>query len=643
MRAIVPLRRAGALGLATALGVLGLTSLPAPAGSARAAVTPGAAGRPQRPDRSNVGAAHSPQLLRQLAGPASGRRGRPGFAGAIAGAVQGVDVASYQHPGGAAIRWPDVAAAGIKFAAVKATEGTYYRNPFALTDLARARAAGLAAGAYAFAIPNGNGGSKRARAQANAVLSYLGADSSTVPVMLDIEYDPYVGTDHTNQCYGLKPAAMVGWVAAFDRQIQRKTGRLPIIYTPPSWWNTCTGGSTAFGRIPLWVPAYTSEPSPGLPAGWANWAIWQYTSSGTVNGIHDARHTDLDQLDPGVIALLDPGTQRGVVGRPVGWRLKAAVPVTGQALSFSAAGLPAGVSVSRSGRITGWPARRGAYRVRATAAGRAGTGSVSFTWRVRAARDAGPAGHVRLHVGGKCLHDAGNRSAGGTPVNIWQCGRSPAQRWTLVQDDTVRIHGKCLAAHGAASGMRAELRSCSGSAAQQWQAGTRGLLVSPASGRCLADPGGSTKNGTRLRLRACTGTAGQQWTLPAGPVTSQIPRRCLDDRGNAAASGTPVTLSACNGHAAQAWQARPDGTLRIHSRCLAVARPAAVSGTPVDLRACSGDRARWRMIAGRGGVSLANPASGLCLADPGDATARGTRAQVVTCSAADPGMTWRVR
>ena len=213
MRAAVPLRRVSVLAVAGSLAVLGMTAWPATADSARAAVT-AAAGQPQRADRSNVGATHSPQLLRQLAGPASGAR--PSVPSAIAGAVQGVDVASYQHPGGAAINWADVAAAGIGFAAVKATEGTYYQNPYALSDLAEAKAAGLAVGAYAFAIPNGNGGSSSAVAQADYLLRYLGADSATVPIMLDIEYDPYVSTDGTNQCYGLRQAAMVSWISAFD-------------------------------------------------------------------------------------------------------------------------------------------------------------------------------------------------------------------------------------------------------------------------------------------------------------------------------------------------------------------------------------------------------------------------------------------
>jgi GH25 family lysozyme M1 (1,4-beta-N-acetylmuramidase) len=651
------IRRTGALSLAATLGMLGASAPPASAqrsalpasahpartASARpagAAVTAGRARQPRRADWSNVGAPHSPQLLRQLAGPAggSGRTSQAAITGAIPGAAQGVDVASFQHPSGDAIDWSKVAAAGIRFAAVKATEGTYYTNPFALTDLAAAKAAGLSVIAYAFAIPNGNGGSKSAVAQADHLLGYLGASSRTVPIMLDIEFDPY----HTNQCYGLTPAAMVSWVTAFDTEIHRKTGRLPVIYTPAPWWNSCTGSSTGFSQIPLWIPAYGAT-SPGLPAGWGNWSIWQYTSSGTVDGIETTLHTDLDQLNPGVVALLNPGHQHGVAGHPVGWRLTPVIGVPGPAPSFSARGLPPGVSVSARGLVSGWPDRAGTYRARVTATGSHGaTGSVSFSWRVRRAPDRGAAGRVRLHKGGKCLHDAGNRSAGGTPVNIWRCNGGAAEQWTAVQDDTLRIHGKCLAAPGMAKGARAELRSCSGSAAQQWLAGSRGRLINPASGLCLADPGGRTRNGTRVRLRACTGHAAQQWTLPAGPVASQLPGRCLDDRGNGRTSGNPVDLAACNGSAAQTWRARPDGTLRIHSKCLAVSRSGAVSGTPVDLRTCTGGRVKWRMVADRGGVSLVNPASGLCLADPGDARASGTRLAVLTCSASDPGMAWRV-
>src|SRR5690348_7090817 len=283
----------GALAALAFLGSLGLMAQPV----AAAAAPSGALASAPRANRSNVGNTHSPQLLRQLAGTA-GTRQQPAFVisnGALAGANQGVDVASFQHPGGAPINWQQVAASRIQFAAVKATEGNYYKNPYAPTDLAAARAAGLSTVAYAFAIPNGNGGSTSPATQASYLLSYLGSSSATVPVLLDIEYDPYVNTDHTNECYGLSPAAMVKWISGFGNAVQAKTGRLPIIYTTADWWRTCTASSTAFGQTPMWVANYTTAGSPLLPAGWAAWAFWQYSSAGTVPGISGAGNVDLDQ------------------------------------------------------------------------------------------------------------------------------------------------------------------------------------------------------------------------------------------------------------------------------------------------------------------------------------------------------------
>jgi lysozyme len=280
---------------AASLSLTGFKAAPAPTGHARTA------------DHFNVGATHSPRLLRQLAGPATragpGRQVPGPAAAAARGAERGVDVASYQHPNGAAINWPRVHASGIGFAAVKATEGAYYRNRYALADLAQARAAGLSVVAYAFAIPNGNGASRSPVAQADYLLRYLGTMSRSVRVMLDIEYNPY-----GRQCYGLSARAMVSWIASFNFEIKAKTGRKPIMYVPVYWWAACTGSSTGFGRRHLWVPDYTTAPRPLLPAGWKTWSFWQYTSSGTVRGIQDPGHTDLDRANPAISPVL--GNQR---------------------------------------------------------------------------------------------------------------------------------------------------------------------------------------------------------------------------------------------------------------------------------------------------------------------------------------------
>jgi GH25 family lysozyme M1 (1,4-beta-N-acetylmuramidase) len=632
---------------AAGLALAGLSTAPvAAAPEARSAVHRTSAGPVSR---SNVGATHSPQLLRQLSG--SSRSAPMTGAGqmatgvtpsaTVAGDEQGVDVASFQHPGGAAINWSQVAGAGVGFAAVKATEGAYYGNPYALTDLAGAQAAGLSAVAYAFVIPNGNGSSSSPVAQADYFLQYLGAARRSVPVMLDIEYNPYGA-----ECYGLTHAAMVSWISAFDAEIQAKTGHLPVIYTPPAWWATCTGNSTAFGQTPLWVPDYSTSASPARPAGWATWAMWQYTSTGTVSGISGSANVDLDQANPAVVALLDPGSQRQVNGDPAGVQLQPALGAAGQTLTFTATGLPPGISISPTGRITGWLSRPGSYTAQVSASSTAGaTGSVPLSWSVATAPSQGPTGAVRFALGGECLNDTGNKSANGTPVDIWTCNGSAAQQWVVAQDRTLRIHGKCLSISGSATvnGAKLVLGTCAGYASQQWSVGTGAELVDGTAGKCLA--GSATgSNGNRPWLSSCAGKSSQKWTLPPGPVVSEVPGMCVDDKSDGTVNGNPVVIWSCDGHAAQDWAAQPDGTVRLAGKCLDIANAGTVSGSLVDLHSCTGSAAQqWRIAAAGGGVQLVNPSSGLCLADPADTASNGAQLVIGACASSDPGMAWRVR
>ena len=275
---------------------------------ARAAAAEAAAAR--RSGRYNVGATHSPELLQSLSGSSgslTSAEAGPGNAprGVDVATPRGVDVAADQHPGGAGIGWAQVAAAGYSFAAVKATEGDYYANPYYPADAAGARAAGLQVTGYHMAIPNVSGGA----AQADYAAGHLAAGGAGAPALeLDLEYDPYTATDHTNECYGLTAPQLVAWIGAFTRQAQQLTGQAPTIYTTAGWWRTCTGDSTAFSADSLWVAGSgagsgSGAGAPSLPATWADYAYWEFTSAGTVPGIaargsvdvsYGSRHTTPD-------------------------------------------------------------------------------------------------------------------------------------------------------------------------------------------------------------------------------------------------------------------------------------------------------------------------------------------------------------
>ncbi len=427
-------------------------------------------------------------------------------------------------------------------------------------------------------------------------------------------------------------------------------------------------GTVGSPVTPVTVNAFTASSSPavsysatGLPAGLSIDA-----SSGRISGTPAAPGTypatvtgtagpatgsvSLTWSVRSAVTVTSPGTLSTVAGTRVDLQSHAVDSTAGQTLSYSAKDLPAGLSMSSQGLITGWPSSpAGTHKVTITAAdGLTGSGSVSFTWAVTAAPGTGPSGAVPLDLAGKCLDDAGNSSANGTKVETWSCGGGAAQQWTIAADRTLRIHGKCLSVAGSATaaGSKVVLEACSGGAGQQWRVGTTAELVNPAAALCLSDPASSKANGAAVEILSCAGTANQKWTLPAGRVTSQVgspavPVKCLTDASSGTANGTAIDLWSCGGGGAQNWIAEPDGTMRVEGKCLNVT--AAPSGSPLDLYTCNGTAAQQWTVSGDGaGVMLQNPQSGLCLTDPKNATANTTRLVTGACTAGIPGVTWRI-
>ncbi|MEU8628296.1 M4 family metallopeptidase [Streptomyces sp. NPDC048669] len=107
----------------------------------------------------------------------------------------------------------------------------------------------------------------------------------------------------------------------------------------------------------------------------AAWAAVSVTGADPVPGTCDGQ--------PGSPAVTNPGNQTGTVGTAVSLQIQASDP-GGQALTYSATGLPAGLAISSStGRITGTPTTAGTASVTVTAknTGNA-TGTAAFTWTV---------------------------------------------------------------------------------------------------------------------------------------------------------------------------------------------------------------------------------------------------------------------
>jgi GH25 family lysozyme M1 (1,4-beta-N-acetylmuramidase) len=211
--------------------------------------------------------------------------GRAPGADTRATGTEGVDVASHQGN----VAWSSLWADDVKWAYTKATEGTYYKNPYFTQQYDGPYKVGMIRGAYHFATPDTAGGAT----QADYFVDHGGGwsrDGKTLPGVLDIEWNPY-----GSSCYGKSKSGMVTWIRNFLNRYKARTGRAAVIYTASSWWSECTGNYGGFGANPLWIARYASTAGT-LPAGWSSYTMWQYTSSGPTVGDHDKFKGSVDAL-----------------------------------------------------------------------------------------------------------------------------------------------------------------------------------------------------------------------------------------------------------------------------------------------------------------------------------------------------------
>lgn len=176
----------------------------------------------------------------------------------------GIDVSDFQEN----VNWRAVANDGISFAFIKATEGTTFVASSFATNWAGAKAAGLLRGAYHFFRPQSD-----AQAQAQHFLKIVKMQPGDLPAVLDIE-----------STGGMSASTIATRMATWLSIVEKATGRRPIIYTYPGFWQRI-GDMQRFSDYPLWIAHYTSDSAPWITGGWDTWTMWQYTDSGRVNGV----------------------------------------------------------------------------------------------------------------------------------------------------------------------------------------------------------------------------------------------------------------------------------------------------------------------------------------------------------------------
>ena len=182
---------------------------------------------------------------------------------------RGIDISHHQGS-------PDfkrIRAAGIQFVILKATEGVNYTDPCFHTNIKAALAAGLHIGAYHF-LRLGDA-KQQAREFINAIKSY----KWDYPVAVDVEH---------NELLKMGRARLTDFVIEF-LDILKSAGYYPMIYTGYNWCINHLYMSKI--KYNLWFARYNDH------KGYGNVSIWQYSSTGRVQGINGNVDLDISYCD----------------------------------------------------------------------------------------------------------------------------------------------------------------------------------------------------------------------------------------------------------------------------------------------------------------------------------------------------------
>lgn len=124
----------------------------------------------------------------------------------------------------------------------------------------------------------------------------------------------------------------------------------------------------------------------------------------------------------------------------------------------------------------------------------------------------------------KCLDVQGGKKDNGTPVQVYTCNGSAAQKWVLLgSEDKLHLQNvnslKCLdvAGNNTANGTVIQISSCKDSTSQTWASELRGAtsLKSVGTGKCLDLH--TFDNGNDAKLYTCNDSAAQQFDIkPSG-------------------------------------------------------------------------------------------------------------------------------
>lgn len=198
--------------------------------------------------------------------------------------ILGIDVSHYQGT----VDWSSVKNSGVQFVYVKASQGTTSTDPMFATNVNGARAVGLSVGAYHFANPVYTDPNAEAQHFFYTIKNVMPDFGDLAPVLdLELPTDP-------SQANG---SDLANWAKTFINEFTYLSGRGVMIYTGN--WYIDQFSLTGLGQFQLWVANYGTNQPPNS-GDWTYWTAFQYSESGTVDGISGSVDMDvamsLDEL-----------------------------------------------------------------------------------------------------------------------------------------------------------------------------------------------------------------------------------------------------------------------------------------------------------------------------------------------------------
>ncbi|SEK32003.1 putative Ig domain-containing protein [Streptacidiphilus jiangxiensis] len=201
---------------------------------------------------------------------------------------------------------------------------------------------------------------------------------------------PYGDIAFSNQPYNIDQGANcgVGFVNSpgttdgFTMTLGHEWHEMMSDQNPAGGWTNHVSGSSYNGQENsdecAWLKPGTAGGAANISFGsfgsYAEQASWSNDTNACA-----ISHTILTHGN--TVTVTNPGNQSGTVGTAASLQVSGSDSASGQTLTYSATGLPAGLSISSTGLISGTPSAAGTSSVTVTAKDTTGaTGSTSFTW-----------------------------------------------------------------------------------------------------------------------------------------------------------------------------------------------------------------------------------------------------------------------